>query len=1189
MPAPIANTSRSGGRVAVAEAPPPPEPGFLDGLAANFTAARDDQLGRLQDEQVSAYAPVINALDDMGLNGSRYVFPARSGAQVNYSGVWSMVDEARRRDPRALADLPATQAEFETRWRDQFRERAEQTEQTAARAGIVPRLAGGFAGAMTDPINLATLPVGGVGKTALMRVATEALANGVIEAAQQPLINAERAEQGRRGLTGEQMAYNIGGAALFGGVVRGGIEVAPHIGSSFVKAVTAKRAQLPQALRDRWDASLLSRANPTDDPQLLADLTKVIVGDENFSDVERAAAIAAQREAQLDNASPFRPTGAGADMHDALAAEAFRAALHANPFATSASTTALARSMPPVARAPVESGVDRFMAKTRSAESTGDDAIRNPRSSAQGRYQFTNRTWLAYYKRRFGAGGLDDAAILAKKTDGNLQDVLMRDLTDDNAAKLRRAGHAANEGNLYLAHFAGPEGARKVLDADPRASVEGLLGKDVIKANPFLKDKDAGWLVDWAHSKMGSSREAGTLEVRADVGSEAASMQAAVDSALDRSARLAAEDRAARSGQAAPVGEALDGTLTPIERTDLPEPDALPTEPRALDADAPRAEVLAILPKLRDVVDGRERSINQLDSIAKDLGATEQDVREGLSTLVREGRLSMNRKTGHYMRKPAADTGPEDVLEFIARNGGIRDDEGHALGLRGISEKERRELHPAAIKNVKRRREGGGKRDWQRMTRRNGPLLRHEGRSVDAVGEVLWEAGYLRGADSERPTTREVLEFLDQRINEGKPVYPMGESREAMNEAPAWETEWDHLQHREAIDDFRTQWAEFGHDPADLDDALLARAAELYRDGTAFLPEHAVELAARERIAAVAGDLIDETGDNLYHDAHVDPFDPRYWDDPEPSAQWDATDWNPEWEFQRGEYLRDDGGNAGTGRQRSSGQRGDAGAGRTGRTSGAGAGQPYESGEVLANLPAAERSPFLDPEGAAARAQADSLEHDARAAEAADAAFREVWADKPFQRATKVIGNVPHRESAVARSMADGWRAAESGDLAPVEAIVAKIAQSDAYIPQGFNPSQGFLEGFYARVTGEPVEIRAIGGERVSREGKRVIDAETALEDLRAHQLREAGDNPPLDPGVAERQAQEAQMRADAPLRGENATGAAQDGTMGLGLFDAADQPSFRLDVEGDARTLKDILDELDAEATELKNIRDCL
>tara|TARA_B000000460_G_scaffold231648_1_gene190011 strand:+ start:169 stop:453 length:285 start_codon:yes stop_codon:yes gene_type:complete len=79
------------------------------------------------------------------------------------------------------------------------------------------------------------------------------------------------------------------------------------------------------------------------------------------------------------------------------------------------------------------------------------------------------------------------------------------------------------------------------------------------------------------------------------------------------------------------------------------------------------------------------------------------------------------------------------------------------------------------------------------------------------------------------------------------------------------------------------------------------------------------------------------------------------------------------------------------------------------------------------------------------------------------------------------------------------------------------------------------------------------------------------------------------DPQAQARQAQETQLRADAPMRGENRTGQAQDGTMGLGLFDAADQPTFRLEEEGDAISGADLLAEFDADAAFLQTVKDCL
>lgn len=155
---------------------------------------------------------------------------------------------------------------------------------------------------------------------------------------------------------------------------------------------------------------------------------------------------------------------------------------------------------------------ENYLRQVRGAESGVDDAnARNPRSSATGRYQFTDGTWLNYYKRRYGADGLSDNQILAKRSNGAIQDQLMRDLTRDNANALQAVGAPVTEGNLYLAHFAGAGGAAKLLHADPSAPVENVLGRAVVKANPFLQGKTAGETVAWAARKMGSSPEASML------------------------------------------------------------------------------------------------------------------------------------------------------------------------------------------------------------------------------------------------------------------------------------------------------------------------------------------------------------------------------------------------------------------------------------------------------------------------------------------------------------------------------------------------------------------------------------------------------------------------------------------------------------------------------------------------------
>lgn len=86
-------------------------------------------------------------------------------------------------------------------------------------------------------------------------------------------------------------------------------------------------------------------------------------------------------------------------------------------------------------------------------------------------------------------------------------------------------------------------------------------------------------------------------------------------------------------------------------------------------------------------------------------------------------------------RNPA----PVDALTFIARNGGLRDNEGHALRTRSRSQ-------------------GGGGRDLPQFAPGGGHVFRKAGMSIDEAGEALHEAGYF----PERPTTAQVLEMLDR-------------------------------------------------------------------------------------------------------------------------------------------------------------------------------------------------------------------------------------------------------------------------------------------------------------------------------------------------------------------------------------------------------------------------------------------
>lgn len=152
--------------------------------------------------------------------------------------------------------------------------------------------------------------------------------------------------------------------------------------------------------------------------------------------------------------------------------------------------------------APSGSVVDRII----GVESGGDATAKNPNSSATGAGQFTSSTWLSTvrkYEPELGAGK-SRAEVLALRNDPSVSRRMVGHLANENSAALQAAGLPVTDGTIYLAHFAGAEGAKGLLQADPNATALSVLGSNVVNANPFLKNMTAGEVVEWANRKMGA-------------------------------------------------------------------------------------------------------------------------------------------------------------------------------------------------------------------------------------------------------------------------------------------------------------------------------------------------------------------------------------------------------------------------------------------------------------------------------------------------------------------------------------------------------------------------------------------------------------------------------------------------------------------------------------------------------------
>jgi len=138
------------------------------------------------------------------------------------------------------------------------------------------------------------------------------------------------------------------------------------------------------------------------------------------------------------------------------------------------------------------------------AESGGDPNARNPNSSASGPGQFVDSTFLdVARKMRPELADRPDSEVLALKTDPQFSRQATDFYAQQNQAILQKNGLPVTPGNTYLSHFAGPGGAVKILQADPNAPVEGILSKQAIDANPFLKGMTAQGLQAWAAKKVG--------------------------------------------------------------------------------------------------------------------------------------------------------------------------------------------------------------------------------------------------------------------------------------------------------------------------------------------------------------------------------------------------------------------------------------------------------------------------------------------------------------------------------------------------------------------------------------------------------------------------------------------------------------------------------------------------------------
>lgn len=118
-----------------------------------------------------------------------------------------------------------------------------------------------------------------------------------------------------------------------------------------------------------------------------------------------------------------------------------------------------------------------------------DPATGKRRSTAYGGYQFLQRDWIKALNRwgpayGFNAEGKSREQILEMRSDPRWATVMAAELARDNARILeRKIGRPVTQKDAYLAHFAGPDMAAKLLRASPDTEAYTLDPK-AAQANP---------------------------------------------------------------------------------------------------------------------------------------------------------------------------------------------------------------------------------------------------------------------------------------------------------------------------------------------------------------------------------------------------------------------------------------------------------------------------------------------------------------------------------------------------------------------------------------------------------------------------------------------------------------------------------------------------------------------------------
>lgn len=349
------------------------------------------------------------------------MFDPRVTREEQQAAIFGEIGSIRARDPKFLSGIPNDLGSFRKGIIDREKAARAGARDVIGRSSGVGQAVTGFAGGvwetMHDPVNIASLPLGGGTGTVWVQAGRSALINGGLELVQQPIVADNREQLGEELTLGEASLNTLMGAV--GGVV--GDVVLPQAVKGIAKGIGAVADAVTPL--DRKVATALSRANldGVSDGELADVFGRHVTPDMRTPD-ERAAIHVIERDAEIRASSPYEPTPEGMDAHAAQMQASMEAVIRANtadapiripPVVPGGMTTA-ARPRLKMSGGRLASDVVGFFqekgyseAQARgiaagiAAESASNHAARNPTSDAMGLGQ-----WLGPRKaeliRRYG-------------------------------------------------------------------------------------------------------------------------------------------------------------------------------------------------------------------------------------------------------------------------------------------------------------------------------------------------------------------------------------------------------------------------------------------------------------------------------------------------------------------------------------------------------------------------------------------------------------------------------------------------------------------------------------------------------------------------------------------------------------------------------------------------------------------